>query len=101
MVDEATKRYGHIDILVSNANVGRYILKPFLETSWNYFSERFTDEMKAAYEVTRAVLPGMIKQHYGKLIYVTSGSAKHTQSGAIAFATAKSRLVTFSRYIAQ
>lgn len=102
MVDEGIKQYGNIDILVSNANVSQYRLKPFLEITWDDFSQRFADEMKAAYEVTRAVLPSMIKKHYGKLIYITSGSASYTMpNGAIAFATAKSGLVTFSRYIAQ
>ncbi len=102
MVDEAIKHFGNIDILVSNANVSQYTLKPFLDTAWDDFSDRFSDEVKAAYEVTRAVLPAMIKNHYGKLIYITTGSVKYTMpNGAIAFATAKSGLVTFSRYIAQ
>lgn len=44
----------------------------------------------------------MIKKHYGKLIYITTGSVRYTMpNDAIAFATAKSGLVTFSRYIAQ
>jgi 3-oxoacyl-[acyl-carrier protein] reductase len=103
MVDQVIKKqFGNIDILVSNANVSQYILKPFLDTIWNDFSDRFSDEVKAAYEVTRAVLPAMIKNHYGKLIYITTGSVRYTMpNGAIAFATAKSGLDTFSRYIAQ
>lgn len=102
MMDKAIKQYGNIDMLVSNANVGRYTLKPFLETTWDDFSQRFSDELKAAYEVTRAVLPAMINKHYGKLIYNTSGSARYIMpNGAISFATVKSGLVTFSRYIAQ
>jgi 3-oxoacyl-[acyl-carrier protein] reductase len=101
MVDETIKQFGTIDILVSNANVSQYVLKPFLDTAWDDFSDRFSDEVKAAYEVTRAVLPTMIKKHYGKLIYITTGSVRYTMpNGAIAFATAKSGLVTFSRYIA-
>ncbi|MDQ3885222.1 MAG: SDR family oxidoreductase [Thermoproteota archaeon] len=102
MVDETIKQFGTIDILVSNANVSQYVLKPFLDTTLDDFSDRFSDEMKAAYEVTRAVLPVMKKNHYGKLIYITTGSVRYTMpNGAIAFATAKSGLVTFSRYIAQ
>jgi len=62
MVDEAIKQYGRIDILVNNADTGRYQLKPFLETTWHDFLERYSDEMKAAYEVTRAVLPDMLKR---------------------------------------
>lgn len=58
--------------------------------------------MKAAYNMTRAVLPDMVKRRYGKLIYITSGSARYTMpDDSIAFAVAKSGLVTFSRYIAQ
>jgi 3-oxoacyl-[acyl-carrier protein] reductase len=102
MVDQATRQYGQIDILVNNANTGRYALKPFLETTWDDFSERYSDEMKAAYEVTRAVLPGMLKRQYGKLIYITTGSARYTMpAGVMTFAIAKSSLVTFSRYLAQ
>lgn len=102
MVDEVIRRYGKIDILVNNANTARYELKPFLETAWHDFLERYSDEMKAAYEVTRAVLPGMLKHQYGKLIYITTGSARYTMpAGVMTFAIAKSSLVTLSRYLAQ
>jgi 3-oxoacyl-[acyl-carrier protein] reductase len=102
MVDEAIRQYGQIDVLVNNANTGRYELKAFLETTWQDFLERYSDEMKAAYEVTRAVLPDMLKRQYGKLIYITTGSARYTMpAGVMTFAIAKSSLVTFSRYLAQ
>ena len=29
--------------------------------------------MKATYEVTRAVLPDMVKQHYGRIVYIATG----------------------------
>ena len=46
MVDEAIIRYGKIDILVNNANTARYEVKPFLETTWHDFLERYSDEMQ-------------------------------------------------------
>jgi 3-oxoacyl-[acyl-carrier protein] reductase len=102
MVGEAIERYGRIDILVNNAMVGRYFLKQFLETTWDDFLEKFNDEIKSAYEVTRAVLPYMVKQNYGRIIYVATGSAKFPNPpGAIAFGTAKAGLVAFAKYIAQ
>jgi 3-oxoacyl-[acyl-carrier protein] reductase len=102
MIGEAIQRYGRIDILVNNAMVGRYFLKPLMETTWDDFTEKFIDEIKSAYEVTRAVLPDMIKQKYGRIIYVATGSAKYPNPpGAIAFGTAKAGLVTFAKYIAQ
>jgi 3-oxoacyl-[acyl-carrier protein] reductase len=48
MVKEAIQRYGRIDILVNNAMVGRYFLKPFLEITWVDFAEKFNDEIKLA-----------------------------------------------------
>ena len=44
-VGEANQRYSSIDILVNNAMVGRYFLKPFLETTWDDFLEKFNDEI--------------------------------------------------------
>lgn len=102
IVEEAIKHYGNIEILVNNAMVGRYFLKPFMETAWDDFSEKFYDEIKAAYEVTRAVLPDMVRQTYGRIIYISTGSAKYPEPpGAIAFGTAKASLVTFAKYIAR
>jgi 3-oxoacyl-[acyl-carrier protein] reductase len=101
IVKEGIQRYGRIDILVNNAMVGRYF-KPFMETTWDDFTEKFTDEIKSAYEVTRAVLPDMVKQKYGRIVYVATGSAKFPNPpGAISFGTAKAGLVTFAKYIAQ
>jgi NAD(P)-dependent dehydrogenase (short-subunit alcohol dehydrogenase family) len=39
----------------------------------------------------------MVKQNYGRIIYVATGSAKYpSPPGAIAFETAKAGLVTFA-----
>ena len=86
MINKSKDRFGNIDIVVNNAMVGRYFLKSFLDLKWDDFSEKFYDEMKAAYEVTRATLPAMIKNHYGRIVYIATGSAKYPNpQGAIAF----------------
>jgi short-subunit dehydrogenase len=48
--------------------VSRHFLKPFLGTTWDDFTEKFSGEIKAADEVTRAVLPDMINQEQSYLI---------------------------------
>jgi 3-oxoacyl-[acyl-carrier protein] reductase len=102
MIHKTKDLFGNIDILVNNAMVGRYFLEPFLDLKWDDFSEKYYDEMKAAYEVTRATLPAMIKNHYGRIVYVATGSAKYPNpQGAIAFGSAKAALVAFAKYIAQ
>jgi 3-oxoacyl-[acyl-carrier protein] reductase len=52
MVEEAVQHYGNINILVNNTMIGRYFLKSFLEITLDDFSDKFNNEIKAAYEVT-------------------------------------------------
>jgi 3-oxoacyl-[acyl-carrier protein] reductase len=102
IMEKIQERFGHVDILVNNATVGRYFLKPFLELKWDDFYEKFYDEIKAAYEVTKATLPNMIQNNYGRIVYIATGSPKFPQTtGAIAFGISKAGLVAFSKYIAQ
>lgn len=102
MMDKIKGSFDHVDIMVNNAMTGLYFLKPFLELKWEDFYERFYDEIKAAYEITRATLPSIIKHNYGKIVYIATGSAKYPNPpGAIAFGTAKAGLVAFAKYIAQ
>ena len=102
LINKSKDRFGNIDILVNNAMVGRYFLKIFLDLKWDDFSEIFYNEMKAVYEVTRATLPAMIKNYYGRIIYIATGSAKYPYpQGAIAFGSAKAALVAFAKHIAQ
>jgi 3-oxoacyl-[acyl-carrier protein] reductase len=102
MMEKIHETFGHVDILVNNAMVGRYFLKPFFELKWDDFYEKLYDEIKAADEATRATLPTMIQNNYGRIVYIATGSAKFPQpTGAIAFGTAKAGLVAFAKYIAQ
>ena|ERR671911_100677 len=102
MVEETMKKYGRIDILVNNVNLGPYILKPFERLTWNDLSQKLHDEMKAAFNVTKEVIPIMKKQHYGSIIYIATASAKHpVPPGAIIAGTSKAALVAFAKYIAQ
>lgn len=100
LVEGATSTYGRIDILVSNANMS-FAMKPFVAMSWEEFSEKLNDEMKAAFETTKAVVPTMIEQKYGRIIYISSGLGKNPGPNFIAHGTAKGALDSFSRYIAQ
>ena len=92
--------YGRLDILVSNAAMrSRFV--PFEQMAWEEFAQRVNDELKAAFQVTQAVLPVMTRQQYGRLVYIGSEHANGPAlPGSIAHGTAKAALVTFVKYLA-
>lgn len=100
LVDVVKETFGHIDILVSNANMS-FATKPFAEMSWEEFAPKLNDELQAAFVSTKAVIPSMTEQKSGRLIYVSSSLGKDPSPYMIAHGTAKGGLDTFAVYIAQ
>lgn len=100
MVEAVLDHWGRIDVLVNNANMP-FEIKPFESMSWDEFSSKLDAELKAAFTVSKAVLPHMVEQEYGRVVYVSSGAGKSPTPGFIAHGTAKSGLDSFAKYIAQ
>ncbi len=66
-------RLGSIDILVNNAGIAGRV-------PWDNIPEEFWDEMiavnlKSAYLVTQAALPGMRSRRWGRIVNISSGAA--------------------------
>ncbi|WP_241767987.1 SDR family NAD(P)-dependent oxidoreductase [Haloferax sp. ATB1] len=100
MVEGVIEQWGRIDVLVNNANMP-FATKSFDSMTWDEFSSKLDAELKAAFTVSKAVLPQMVEQEYGRAIYVSSGAGKSPSPGFIAHGTAKSGLDAFAKYIAQ
>jgi Dehydrogenases with different specificities (related to short-chain alcohol dehydrogenases) len=100
LAEAAMQAFGHIDVLVCNAGHGGEAA-PFAELSWESFEQQLTDELKAAFEPTKAVIPIMMAQQFGRIIYLSSTEGKDPTPQYIALGTAKGGLNAFSRYIAQ
>lgn len=100
LVQFANATFGaHVDILVNNANIP-FQFSPFTEASWEDFARKVNGELKAAFLLTKAVLPSMVAQHAGRIIYLSAGPGKYPMDGLIAHGTAKGALDTFAGYIA-
>ena len=76
MVDGVLERFGRIDVLVNSAGMRQ----TGIETPWARFVELQTDAFRlhlelnllTAFQVTRAVLPGMLERGYGRIVMVSS-----------------------------
>jgi 3-oxoacyl-[acyl-carrier protein] reductase len=103
LIAVTVERYGRIDILVNNAASMLPSLRflPLLQMTWEEFLPPVTAELKAAFTLTKAVVPMMIEQRSGRLIYLASVRAKLPFPGEIALGTAKAGLIAFTRYVAQ
>lgn len=64
------------------------------------FTQKLNDEMKAAFTLTQAVLPGMIAQKYGRIIYISSNAADVALPYMAAHGSAKATLNAFAKYVA-
>ena len=100
MVTEAQAQFGSVDILVSNAAMS-FVQKPIKELTWEEVSQKLNDDMKATFNVTKAVTPLMVNNSYGRIVYVSTGLAKRPQIGFAAHGSAKAAIVQFTRYVAQ
>lgn len=99
LVRDTLEHFGHIDILVSNASIS-FPMTSFLDISWDELDRKVSDELKAAFVSTKVVLPHMIQQNKGKLIFISSGLSNFAQAGFVAHGIAKGALNSFVRYIA-
>ena len=68
--DKVLGKYERIDILVNNAGI--YPQKPFLEMTNEDWNKVIGINLNGAFHCTKAVIPKMVEQKYGKIINIAS-----------------------------
>lgn len=96
----AVKAFGFVSVLVNNASP-RINPKPFTLMEWNDFQQHLDVQLKGAFLMSKACLPAMVENRFGRIINITSqaidGNPSITWTG---YAVAKAGLATMSRYAA-
>ncbi|WP_030182775.1 SDR family NAD(P)-dependent oxidoreductase [Streptomyces sp. NRRL S-813] len=100
MVGQVREAWGGIDVLVHNALIP-YAVKSFQDMTWEELGGKIDAEMHAAFAVTKAVLPTMTGQGWGRLVYIGTGLSRLPRAGMIALGVSKAALEQFARYLAQ
>jgi 3-oxoacyl-[acyl-carrier protein] reductase len=91
---------GEVEVLVHNALIP-YAVKSFDEISWDELGSKLDQEMRAAFLLTKALVPGMTARGYGRIVYLGTVLSRRPRPGMIALGTAKAALSQFARYVAQ
>ena len=82
------KRVGRISILVNNAGI--HLKKPAVDTTPAEFNAVLQTHVVAAFSLTRAVLPDMIKRGHGNILFIASMASLFGIPLVTAYSAAKS-----------
>jgi 3-oxoacyl-[acyl-carrier protein] reductase len=96
---EIAAQLGKIDILVNNAGITRDgLLMRMKRTDWD---EVLTTNLSAPFLLTQAVIGGMMKQRWGRIINITSIVGQVGGAGQANYAASKAGLIGFTLSMAR
>jgi gluconate 5-dehydrogenase len=97
-IGRVTRRVGPISILVNNAGI--HLKKSAIETTPAEFDSLLQTNVVAAFSLTRAVLPGMIKRRRGNILFTASMASLFGIPSVVAYSAAKSAYLGLVRSLA-
>jgi len=90
---------GPVDILVNNAGIARDVHIAFLDPArWDSVLDV---NLRAAYSCVRAVVRGMLLRRWGRILNISSPSARMPLPGQTAYAASKAGLEGFTRALSR
>lgn len=99
MVNEAIEKFGHIDVLVNNAGITKDTL--LMRMKEEDFDKVINVNLKGTYNVTKNVIPYMMKQKYGKIVNISSVVGVSGNAGQANYAASKAGIIGFTKSIAK
>jgi 3-oxoacyl-[acyl-carrier protein] reductase len=91
----AEKSFGRIDILIANAGVGIY--KNLADTSAADYDAMMDSNVRSSFLFARHVVPGMIKQKSGLILFVSSMAGVYGFAGEATYCATKFAQVGFAQ----
>jgi len=100
MIKEAEKLFGSVDVLVNNAGVAlpQKLLADTTEAEWNRL---FDVNVKGAFNCTKAATDGMVTNHSGCIINISSIWGVSGGSCEVAYSASKAALIGFTKALAK
>lgn len=95
MVEAVVKEFGRVDVLVNNAGITSDA--QFYKMTEEQFDRVLTVNLKGNYYMTKAVIPHMMEQKYGKVVHVSSVSAYNGNFGQTNYAASKAAIMGMTR----
>ena len=100
VVKEAEHTFGRIDILVNNAAIWR-CWASFLDTPVEEWKKFIDVNIMGVVYFTRAVLPGMLANSFGRIINVASVAGVYGNAMMTHYSTTKGAIIAFTKALAK
>lgn len=98
-VDNLLKKLPEVDILINN--VGIYKSQSFFETTDDDWQQQIEVNVMSGVSLSRYFLPKMLKQNWGRILFISSECATLVPEDLIAYSTSKAAMLALSRGLAQ
>ena len=99
MLENLTKSFKSIDVIVNNAGVGLY--KLITDTTESEWDKLFAVNIKSAYQINNAFIGGMISKGQGKIINISSMWGSVGASMEVAYSASKAALIGYTKALAK
>jgi 3-hydroxybutyrate dehydrogenase len=98
-IAEVARKYGKIDVLVSNAGI--QIVKPLVDFPYADWKKLLSIHLDGAFLTTRACLKHMYAANYGRVVYMGSVHSKEASKLKAPYVTAKHGLIGLAKVLAK
>jgi 3-oxoacyl-[acyl-carrier protein] reductase len=99
LVDAVLARFGRIDVLVNNAGITRdQLLLRMKRDDWDAV---LATNLGGAFQCTQAVVKPMMKQRYGRIVFISSVVGQTGNAGQANYAASKAGLIGFAKSLAR
>ena len=99
MIKEVINKFGRIDVLVNNAGITKDGL--LMRMKEEDFDKVIEVNLKGTFNVTKNVIPYMMKQRSGKIVNISSVVAIGGNAGQANYAASKAGIIGFTKSVAK
>jgi 2-hydroxycyclohexanecarboxyl-CoA dehydrogenase len=99
MTERVLQTFGKIDVLINNA--GWDELKPFLQTTPDFWEKIIAINYRSVLNTCYAVLPHLVTRKAGAVVSISSDAGRVGSMGEAVYAGTKAAIIAFSRTLAR
>lgn len=96
-IEDITRKFGRIDILVNSAGITGMTNIKSHETSTENIRKVFDVNFMGSYYTSKYVLPQMLKNNYGRVLHIASVAGKEGNAGMLAYSASKAAVIGMTK----